>query len=293
MIVHRRSRALSEQLARCRDRGESVAFVPTMGALHRGHISLIHKASALCDRVVCSIFVNPTQFNDPSDFEKYPVTIESDMHMLALSGVDFLFLPTVAEIYPDGVGNPPHYDLGMLDRLLEGEHRPGHFQGVSRVVHRLLMVTGPDVLVMGAKDFQQCMVCRRLIEIESLPVRLVTAETVRESNGLAMSSRNRRLSEAGRERASVIHSILEHWKSALGEVSIGELETQALTRLETEGFKPEYACIRNPFTLEPVGNWDGASPLVGLVAAWLEGVRLIDNSMIHGSLPSEQESVYL
>jgi pantoate--beta-alanine ligase len=258
-----------------------------MGALHDGHISLITKTSELCDRVVCSIFVNPTQFNDPSDYEKYPVTVESDMHMLALAGADFLFLPDVSEIYPEGIGNPTHYDLGSLDRILEGEHRPGHFQGVCRVVHRLLTITKPDVLVMGSKDFQQCMVCRRLIEIESLPVRLVTAETVRETNGLAMSSRNRRLSEAGREKASAIHSVLTRWKSALGKAPIGELETEALSRLESEGFKPEYACIRDPYTLEPVGEWDGTRPLVGLVAAWLEEVRLIDNSMLHGSLPSE------
>jgi pantoate--beta-alanine ligase len=287
MVVHRRALALTEHLARCRKRGETIGFVPTMGALHEGHISLIHKASELCDKVVCSIFVNPTQFNDPSDYERYPVTVESDMRMLALAGADFLFLPSVSEIYPEGTGNPPRYDLGSLDRVLEGEHRPGHFQGVCRVVHRLLTVTKPDVLVMGSKDFQQCMVCRRLIEIESLPVRLVTAETVREPNGLAMSSRNRRLSEYGRERASAIHSVLTHWKTSLGKVPIGVLEKEALSRLESEGFKPEYACIRDAYTLEPVGEWDGTSPLVGLVAAWLEGVRLIDNSMLHGSLPSE------
>jgi pantoate--beta-alanine ligase len=288
MIVHRRAAALSKHLSRCRGRGESIAFVPTMGALHEGHISLIHKASGLCDRVVCSVFVNPTQFNDPSDFEKYPVTVESDMHMLALADVDFLFLPSVSEIYPEGTGNAPRYDLGALDRVLEGEHRPGHFQGVCRVVHRLLSITEPDVLVMGSKDFQQCMVCRRLIEIESLPVKLVAAETVREPNGLAMSSRNRRLSDAGRDKASAIHAILSHWRRSLGQVAIPQLEAEGAARLESEGFKPEYACIRDPHTLEPVGEWDGSRPLVGLIAAWLEGVRLIDNAMLHGTLPSER-----
>lgn len=293
MIVHRRASALSDHLAGCRGRGETIAFVPTMGALHAGHISLIHKAFELCDRVVCSIFVNPVQFNDPSDYEKYPVTLESDMHMLALAGADLLFLPDVSEIYPDGTGNPPIYDLGALDRILEGEHRPGHFQGVCRVVHRLLLITGPDVLVMGGKDFQQCMVCRRLIEKEGLPVRLVTADTVREPNGLAMSSRNRRLSEAGRGKASAIHSVLEAWKSDIGKKPIPELETEAWRRLEAAGLTPEYACIREPSTLEPAVGWDGTGPLVGLVAAWLEGVRLIDNAVVSGSLPTERESDYL
>ena len=287
MIVLRRAAALTEYLARRRDRGETIAFVPTMGALHDGHISLIHKASRICDRVVCSVFVNPTQFNDPSDFEKYPVTVESDLHMLARADLDLLFLPTVSEIYPQGTGNPPRYDLGELDRVLEGEHRPGHFQGVCRVVHRLLSITEPDVLVMGAKDFQQCMVCRRLIEIETLPVKLFAAETVRESSGLAMSSRNRRLTDAGREKASTIYSILSHWRQSLGRVPIPQLEAEGAARLESEGFKSEYACIRDPNTLKPVVEWDGKQPLVGLIAAWLEGVRLIDNAMLHGTIPSE------
>jgi pantoate--beta-alanine ligase len=287
MIVHRRAAPLSNHLGRCRGRGESIGFVPTMGALHEGHISLIHRASSLCDRVVCSIFVNPTQFNDPSDYERYPVTLESDMRMLSQAKVDLLFLPSVSEVYPEGLGNQPRYDLGSLDRVLEGEHRPGHFQGVCRVVQRLLEITAPDVIVMGSKDFQQCMVVRRLIETASLPVRLVTAETVREPNGLAMSSRNRRLSEEGRTRASTIHSILTHWKSAIGKAPIRRLEVEAMARLESEGFKPEYACICDPYTLEPAGEWDGNRPLVGLVAAWLEGVRLIDNGMLHGTIPSE------
>ena len=241
MIVHRRADALTRNLARCRRRGDSIAFVPTMGALHGGHISLIHTASGLSERVVCSVFVNPTQFNDPSDFEKYPVTVESDLQMLARADLDFLFLPPVSEIYPQGTGNAPHYDLGELDKVLEGEHRPGHFQGVCRVVHRLLSITEPDFLVMGTKDFQQCMVCRRLIEIENLPVKLVAAETVREPSGLAMSSRNRRLTDAGREQASTIYSILSHWRQSLGRIPIPQLEAEGAARLESEGFQPKAA----------------------------------------------------
>ena len=277
MIIHKRAGALAPHLEERRRHGGTIGFVPTMGALHNGHISLITRALEICDTVVCSIFVNPTQFNDPKDLEKYPVTLEEDIHRLALSDADFLFLPTADEVYPGGMDSLPRYDLAGLDTLLEGEHRPGHFQGVCQVVHRLLNITRPDVLVMGGKDYQQCMVCRRLIETESLPVRLEVAQTVREPSGLAMSSRNRRLSDPGKAMASLIHAVLVDWRSRIVGADIRGLEVSGGERLEAAGFKVEYATIRDAVTLQQVEAWDGKRPVVGLVAAWLEGVRLIDN----------------
>jgi pantoate--beta-alanine ligase len=257
--------------------GKSFGFVPTMGALHAGHLTLLHRSKRETDKTICSIFVNPTQFNDPADFSKYPITLEDDIRMLEMTGVDILFLPDVHEIYPEGTASLETYDLGRMDQLLEGRQRPGHFQGVCQVVHRLLSVTRPDVLFMGRKDFQQCMVIRRLIHLKSIPVRLEICDTVREADGLAMSSRNMRLSPDDRSTAPILYDVLNRLKRGL---DAGPLESRLRAgreALAAAGFRVDYLEICRTTDLEPVTEWDGHTPITALAAAFLGEVRLIDN----------------
>ena len=257
--------------------GSRSGFVPTMGALHAGHLTLLQQSKRETDQTICSIFVNPTQFNDPADFNKYPNTLEHDIHMLEMAGVDYLFLPDVQEIYPEGTASLETYDLGRMDGLLEGSHRPGHFQGVCQVVHRLLSVTRPDVLFMGRKDFQQCMVIRRLIHLKSIPVELEVCDTVREADGLAMSSRNMRLSPDDRQRAALLYAVLQRLKSGLVAGPLESLLREGRKALSAAGFRVDYLEICRTTDLEPVTEWDGHTPITALAAAFLGEVRLIDN----------------
>jgi pantoate--beta-alanine ligase len=186
---------------------ETIGFVPTMGALHEGHLSLIRKAKANKHYTVCSIFVNPTQFNDKNDFEKYPSTIDNDIAFLIENECDVLFLPSVEEIYPEGMEIAQHFELGHLNSILEGRFRKGHFNGVAQVVSRLLQIVQPQHLYLGQKDFQQCMVIKRLLETDGKEheIQLHICPTLREQDGLAMSSRNTRLNNAQRKLAGVIY----------------------------------------------------------------------------------------
>lgn len=281
MIIFKDAAVLANHVDRHRAAGETIGFVPTMGALHAGHLKLAGISLAKTDLTVCSIFVNPTQFNDPKDYAKYPITVEHDIQLLERAGVQVLFLPDRGQIYPDGVEGLPRYDLGRLEELLEGEYRPGHFQGVCQVVHRLLLIVRPDYLFMGRKDYQQCLVCQRLIELEQLPVTLEVCDTIREANGLAMSSRNMRLSENEREKAAVIHQVLQGIRSGLGAGKLSGPREAGLQTLRSEGFRTDYLEICDARTLEPVTDWDGHTPLVALVAAFLGEVRLIDNLGLH------------
>lgn len=248
-----------------------------MGALHEGHISLIERCRQESDLVICSIFVNPAQFNDPADFEKYPITIENDILLLEKAGTDILFLPSVNEIYPNG--NPTeHYTLGDIETLLEGRFRPGHFQGVCQVMYRLLKIVEPQLLFMGQKDYQQCIVIQQLLHLMGSSTELVISPTQRESSGLAMSSRNMRLSEKGKETAAAIYQALQWIKAHLQQGTINDLIQHAGSLLTTAGFdKIDYISIAHAETLVPVDSWDGHTPLVALAAAFLEDVRLIDN----------------
>ncbi len=198
---------LSGYLQQVRQKGQSVALVPTMGALHAGHISLVTRARQLADVVVCSIFVNPTQFNDPADLAAYPRPVENDIAMLKEAGCDILFLPEVTEIYE--TGEKWHLELNGLDTVLEGAMRPGHYQGVTQVVKKLFDAVEPDVALFGQKDYQQYLVICHMVRTLQLPVRLEMGPTVREPDGLAMSSRNIRLSENGRQQALALHAALE------------------------------------------------------------------------------------
>jgi pantoate--beta-alanine ligase len=251
-----------------------------MGALHPGHLSLVEAARLQNQVIVASIFVNPAQFNDPADFEKYPVTIEKDIEMLAHAGCDLLFLPTVAEIYPGGWKNDQHYDLGFLETVFEGPFRPGHFQGVCQVMERLLRMVTPDHLYMGQKDYQQCMVVARLLEGMHSACVLHTCPTLREKDGLAMSSRNIRLNPADRKSATAIFEALHFIKANLVQGDLAPLLVNAKDILIRHGFRIDYLDIADARSLAPVERWNGEQSLVALAAAFMHDVRLIDNMLI-------------
>lgn len=282
MFILKKTTELRQFLMRQREPQSEIGFVPTMGALHEGHISLIRESKTAGRFTICSIFVNPAQFNNPEDFEKYPVTIEKDIQMLATAGCDLLFLPGLQEIYPNPNEIPPHYPLGFLETVWEGKYRPGHFQGVCRVVEKLFRVTEPGHAYFGLKDYQQCMVIRRLTELMGCPekINLHLCPTLREPDGLAMSSRNLRLTEAQRDTAPALYRELQAVKEQLqpGNTHVQLLEP--VKRLEAAGFIPDYFGLAHAYTLEPVEIWDGTMPLVCLAAAFLGPVRLIDNLVL-------------
>ena len=256
-------------------------FVPTMGALHPGHISLVKACRSQTDLTFASIFVNPTQFNDPQDFERYPITIEKDILMLEEAGCDVLFLPEVSEIYPNGTNSGELYELGTLESILEGVFRPGHFQGVCRVVHRLLDIVKPAHLFMGQKDFQQCMVIQQLIKLKGLAVTLHTCPTLREPDGLAMSSRNMLLNDEERKVASAIFRELMDVQQKMGGYGLRMLEQKARQNLLKAGFSSvDYVSIAETSTLTSLQEWNRAQPAVILAAAFLGKVRLIDNILV-------------
>lgn len=256
-----------------------IGFVPTMGALHDGHISLIKKAKEENDLVVCSIFVNPTQFNNQNDFKKYPVTIEDDIDKLEEACCDILFLPSIEEMYPPNEQSE-HYKLGALETVLEGKYRPGHFQGVCIIVDKLLQAVNPNSLYLGKKDYQQCMVIKQMMIEKKHDIDLYVCETVREKDGLAMSSRNMRLNEVERQQALKIIACLNFIKDNIKEGSLASLKEEATFFLEKNGFKVDYTEIADASTLEIINQWDGKRKLVALVAAFLNEVRLIDNIIL-------------
>ena len=250
-------------------RGGNVAFVPTMGNLHAGHLSLVRVARQLADRVVVSIFVNPLQFGVGEDFEKYPRTLERDMAMLEGEGTDLLFAPPLDVMYAKPQDQQTRVEVPGLSSLLCGACRPGHFVGVSTVVCKLFNMVQPDIAVFGKKDFQQLMVIRRMVEDLAMPVRVVGVETMRESDGLAMSSRNGYLSTEERAIAPVLHRVLSGIAARLreGDDDYAGLQVQATRELEENGFGPDYVAIRKSDDLgEPE---PGEARLVVLAAAYL------------------------
>jgi pantoate--beta-alanine ligase len=259
-------------------------FVPTMGALHQGHLQLVNTSMKENAHTLCSIFVNPTQFNDPQDFQKYPITIESDIAKLDRQGCDILFLPSVDEIYPAGLGQGKPYELGRLEQILEGQFRPGHFQGVCRVVDILLEIVEPHRLYLGQKDYQQCMVIQKMIELTGRATEVRICETMRENDGLAMSSRNTRLSATERQVAPVIYMVLTKAKKDLTKGDLAPLREQAFKQLEKAGLRPDYFEFANAGTLEILQQWNGKDPVVAVVAAFLGDVRLIDNMILNSSV---------
>jgi pantoate--beta-alanine ligase len=266
-------------VASARRAGRSVGLVPTMGAFHGGHEALIRAARAACDEVVVSLFVNPTQFNEAADLDAYPRTEASDAAIAAELGVDVLFAPPVAEIYPDGFATSVH--VAGLSAVLEGAERgPEHFDGVCTVVCKLFNIVAPDVAYFGQKDAQQVVVIRRMVRDLSLPVRLEIVATVREPDGLALSSRNARLSAADRERATALRRGLDAAQAivAAGETDPAPAEAAGRAAMRTAGVEPEYFAVVDPDTLDRVERIDGRVLVV--VAARVGPARLIDNVLI-------------
>jgi pantoate--beta-alanine ligase len=283
MILFKKSNDLRKWLDIQRQTKKTIGFIPTMGALHAGHISLVASGKTSHDLTVCSIFVNPTQFNDKNDFAKYPVTIERDIAMLLDVGTDVLFLPSKDELYPDLPTE--HYDLGYLETVLEGSFRPGHFQGVCMVVKRLLDIVEPDTLYLGQKDYQQCMVIKKLVNLMDMEKKIDVrvSPTLREDDGLAMSSRNMRLNEEERKKAVTIFNTLQFVQHQLKTGDLSKVKNEAVSMLNAQGFKVDYVEIANGDTLELIKDWDGKKKIVILIAAWLNDVRLIDN-LVHDSV---------
>lgn len=258
--------------------GKSTGFIPTMGALHEGHLSLVKQSKALMEITMVSIFVNPKQFNDPEDLRKYPRPIEHDLRMLYESGVDVVFLPEVNDIYPAGENTKIDFDPGPTANTMEGKFRPGHFEGMAEVVYRLLQITTPDQLYMGQKDFQQFAIIRKLIDWYKMPVDLVMCPTIRESNGLAMSSRNVRLSAAAREKAGVIYKNLSAGKQMFEKgQTVENIRHAVFESLRKENFDPEYFEVVDGYSLQTVSSHEDADQIVACCAVKVEGVRLIDN----------------
>jgi pantoate--beta-alanine ligase len=280
MILFKKAGDMYQYIVEKKKSDLSVGYVPTMGALHQGHISLIVSAKQHNDITVCSIFVNPTQFNNKADFEKYPIIIKRDIDMLEQTGCEVLFLPPVNEIYPNGLNSLKHYNLGYLETILEGKYRPGHFQGVCQVVYRLLEIVQPHHLYLGQKDFQQCMVIKKMIELAGLQIHINICNTLRETDGLALSSRNMRLNENERKLAVKISETLYSIKTALRPGYVADLTDKALNNLATAGFKTDYVSLADASTLEPVDEWDGKQKIVALIAAYLNDIRLIDNMLL-------------
>jgi pantoate--beta-alanine ligase len=282
MIIYKETAALAIKLEQLKREHSTIGFIPTMGALHQGHLSLLNQSIEAGNITICSIFVNPTQFNDQKDFEKYPITIENDIYLLEKTGTNILFLPSVKEMYPEGLQPTAGYNLGAMETMLEGFYRPGHFQGVCRIVHKLLNIVQPHHLYMGQKDYQQCMVVQKLIDDLNILTRLNIVPTQREETGLAMSSRNTRLSPAARQHASAIYKAHILVKNNLLKLSLSELKALANDTIMSAGFeKIDYIEICDAISLQPVTQYSEDQKLVILSAAFIESVRLIDNLLLN------------
>ena len=280
MVLFQKSQKIHAYINELRAAGQRVGFVPTMGALHQGHLELIRTSLKEADQTVCSIFVNPTQFNDATDLEKYPRTLEQDVAMLLKEGCDLVFHPTREDIYPEGTTGFPDVDLHGLDTHLEGAHRPGHFRGVVQVVHRLLGIIPADLLYMGQKDFQQFTIIERMLEQLKLHTRLRVHPIVREEDGLAMSSRNRRLSPEERRMAPQLYRALVHLNRHFGQKPLSDLKKEALEFLDDPLIQVEYLEVVETQWLQPIETAEESPTAVACVAARVGDIRLIDNMMM-------------
>lgn len=274
MHVFERKADLDHFVSQAKAEGKSIGFVPTMGALHAGHIALVEAAEEQCDLVIASIFVNPIQFNNPEDLKKYPRTFESDRKMLEDANCDVIFYPSVEEMYPNKVEEK--FDFGSLETVMEGATRPGHFNGVAVVVKRLFDLVQPDFAFFGKKDFQQLAIIKALVKQMKSAIRIIGLDTVREEDGLAMSSRNTRLSEQERATAVELSKALNYIKRNKNTFDPAQLEAEAIRKLNAN-FKVEYIQIVDGNTLQSINNWNQTNYPVVCAAAFLGEVRLIDN----------------
>lgn len=283
MIVFKKEQDLRKYLSQQRTLGKRVGFVPTMGALHAGHRSLIERSVQPETVTVCSIFVNPTQFNDKTDYDKYPATPDADLKLLLDARCDVAFMPDAAEMYPQGFEEVRTYDFGYLDNILEGAHRPGHFKGVGQIVSRLLEMVQPDMLFMGQKDYQQCMVVKKLLGMmgREQQIQLVVCDTVREDDGLAMSSRNVRLTAPQRALAASIYQCLVSIQSKQNSDHFSLVRKECLDLLKKKGLDAEYVSLADAADLTLLEDYEPSKKMVALIAASIGGVRLIDNLFLN------------
>lgn len=276
MKVLRTVRELTAELEALRAKGLTIGLVPTMGALHAGHMSLMERARSGNDIVVASVFVNPTQFNNPDDLLTYPRTEDADCRLLEQAGVDIAFIPTVEEIYPEP--DTRVFDLGPVAEVMEGAMRPGHFNGVAQIVSKLFAWTNPTRAYFGEKDFQQIAVIRKMAELEGFNAEIVSCPIKRESDGLALSSRNVRLTPEGRAVAPEIHRILQESTSWAATMSVQEVKDEVVRRINAcEGLETEYYQIVDHLTMQPIDSWSDTTLPVGCVTVYCGDVRLIDN----------------
>ncbi len=277
MKIIRTVKELKEAVSALKSEGKSVGLVPTMGALHDGHISLVERARTVNDAVVVSVFVNPTQFNNPDDLRTYPRTEDADCHRLEKAGVDIAFIPSVEEMYPEP--DTRVFDLGPVAAVMEGAMRPGHFNGVAQVVSRLFSMVNPDRAYFGEKDFQQIAVIRRMVELEKFPIEIVACPIKRESDGLALSSRNVRLSAHQREVAPNIHRVMEESLAYRASgASLKDVKHRVIDEINAyPEMEVEYYEIVNAADMQPVAEWSDCDEAVGCITVYLGDVRLIDN----------------
>ena len=269
---------IQSALLKERNRHKTIGFVATMGAIHEGHLSLIRKSRQENKITVCSIFVNPIQFNNPQDLINYPRTLDEDMSLLESVGCDYVFSPEVKEMYPEGQESSPVGDFGQLERVMEGKFRPGHFKGVAIVVKRLFDIVSPDIAYFGKKDYQQLMVIQSLVSQLKLLVQVIGCPIIREPDGLAMSSRNMQLTIGERKIASLIYKVLCEVKEKAGTTSVMELKNWAMKKiLSNSAFTLEYFEIVDKRTLLPLESWKNKENALACMAIYLGGVRLIDN----------------
>lgn len=281
MLLFKQVETLQRFLTSEKRKGHTIGFVPTMGALHEGHLALVRKARSENALSVCSIFVNPTQFNEASDLDAYPRLPGPDLEALSSVGNDVVLMPSVEEVYPTGKGGGAPVDLAGLDEPMEGAFRPGHFAGVAQVVNRLLDIVQPHRLYMGQKDYQQAAIIGHLLRETGRPTELRVHPTIREADGLAMSSRNLRLTPDHRERAPIIYRTLQWVREAyLTGEPVPQIEQEALKRLDQPGFRSEYVQIVDGITLRPAGTPDNHQIVVACLACWAGSVRLIDNLIL-------------
>ena len=276
MIVYRTCKDLANHLDAIRTKGKTIGLVPTMGALHNGHASLIQRATSENDAIVVSIFVNPAQFDDPGDLARYPRQLDEDLEMLRLLEVDLVFAPSVKEMYPGEIERT--FELGALDGIMEGARRKGHFQGVARIVSKLFELIHPDRAYFGLKDFQQLVIIRHLVKSLGLGIEIVSCPIIREEDGLAMSSRNSLLSKEHRELAPLIHITLTLAREKRATMSPEQVRNWVRLQFEAqEEMELEYFEIVDVRDLSPVQSWSPDVTGVGCIAVQAGGVRLIDN----------------
>ena len=268
-------KALREKLATIRNTGKKITLVPTMGNLHAGHLSLVRQAQELADYVVVSVFINPSQFVAGEDFVNYPRSLETDLEFLNNLNVDMVFIPDTSEIYPDDNQITTEVIVPELDSIYCGEYRPGHFKGVATIVTKLFNIVQPNIAVFGEKDYQQLLVIRSLVKNLNLPIEIIGSPTIREDDGLAMSSRNQYLTEVERRQAPLLYKCICETATAIenGDKNYEKLESDAISLLKEAGFNPEYLSICDSKTLKQPLN----QGLVIISAVWLGKARLIDN----------------